>query len=1859
MIISIIGTVSAANLTVSPGGSIQAAVNNASSGDIIIVSDNNGSAYTYTENVIINKKVQLQAKVGGNITIQALNSSKSVFTINSDGSGSTIQGFIIKTTNNAYSISLTNANNCNIINNTFNNNYGAISLSGSNNRIIGNTLNNNTLGIYDLRGSNHIIQNNTIIGNQYGIQSFYSSNHIIQYNNLTSNNYGIYLAYGSNHLIQNNNLTSNNYGIYLAYGSNHLIQNNNLTSNNYGIYLAYGSNHYITGNNLIDSTTSMCLVFANTAIINNNITGSQYGIKLIYCSNITINKNSIFKNNYGIYILNSTVNCKFNNFSENSQFGLYSWGNGIVNATNNWWGSNNPIISAVTNSDIYATAGNVTYNPWLVMNVNASPGVVGNGNSNITVDLTHNNNGEDVSSQGTLPDNIPVNFTTTLGTVTSPVYTLNGKAISTFTRGTATSGTAYISVSLNKQTIQTNITIDTISPSVNASLASGIYNTTKSVTLTVSDNLDLNPIIYYTINGNTPTTSSTRYTSPIMIITPGTTTLKFMAVDSAGNQAMVQTQNYTLNLVSNININKTYSRIQDAINDPLTLNGHTIEISGNFTENIIIHKKVTIKPVSGANVTIFALNQTEPIFTIISSGNGSCIQDLTIIGAGTSANAKCINIMSANNCSIIGNVIIGNYYGISLYASNNTLIQNNTINNSLYSAIDITSSSNNKVNFNQFFNGVIGVNIVNSNDNQVLTNYLRGIQFCAIYLSTSSRNIFAKNIILENTVGIYAYNSMNNTILYNNISSNRAYGIYFSGMNLGSANNIFIGNCISNNCGDGMQFSGSYNNSIFENDISSNRNRGIYLSSSSANLNLNRITGNNVHGLETSDNCTINATNNWWGTNEPLVSSASGSAIYTAGGTVLYDPWLVINLTGSVVHVTHQNTSNSEITADLTHNNRGENTSGSGSIPDGLPVNFTTTLGSITPTATTKKGKATVILTSSPYSGATTVTATMDNQQVSKAFRKSFSTIQSAISNSLTVNGDVILVESGTYVENVVVNKNLTIFSEGNVTVRASNPSQPVFKINSSGSGTLIQGFIISGAVNSFGLLLNGCSNCTINSNTITNNFFGILTNAVKTMNNVIMNSNITSNQMIGLATCNADNYVIYGNTITYNGYGGMELLDSKNNILHTNLIMSNDGPGIFISNLNNTLIQNNLIPGNVYGVYMEYCGNCTVYGNLIVQGIYGIYTNSSSADINFNRIASNSQYELISENGNVNATNNWWGSNTNPVNLGEIVYNGYVDYNPWLILSIDPSSTVNSGGNASIIADLTHNNLGQDTSSLGHVIKGISITFGTNYGTITSSALTFNGKAAAILNLGTTASRTVTVNATLDSQTVSRQMTITPGSAVLNITSSALNITTLQPISLTYTVPLSSSVTWLSVLWKNTYVFYGELQILVNGTVVKSIGYVNPGYNTWKNSGYRDDVFRAILYANNYILQDGIKPNAIPASFWNDLSSLYGLTSTELQFIQNHRLEFIDNITLKLTYPGADAPNITVTDPLTNSTINLNFTGNTAIRTSPIMYLDGFLAGYEGVKSFAIATTKVNDDILAYWLNQNSTYPVGAMKAAYGTFLTALLMEYCHDQVADVVAREFNITWTRTHPIAVSVGDDAYQTYLTLECDHSMGTTVAGSLKNTILFNYICSSSISPIEYALMNNLGLNQIITINSSVSSVLIDLIHDLGNNIPLEMFIQKGYIIIKSVGNNSNFMVVDPETGIVRDINTVYNYYGAYCFHDQLTSQSYQVGENFQEKEVYLNINYVSKLFGSVVKVFTGVEAIKFSILLLGVAPPLGTIAGVGGIVVGSIQIGRGFYQLYDAAVNTPWTTSRNYEEQLNEDWHEWFINGGPW
>jgi hypothetical protein len=84
--------------------------------------------------------------------------------------------------------------------------------------------------------------------------------------------------------------------------------------------------------------------------------------------------------------------------------------------------------------------------------------------------------------------------------------------------------------------------LDNTAPIVDTSPVGGLFNVSQNITLSVNETAD----IYYTIDGSTPTTNSTKYASAINVAE--TTTLKFLTVDKYGNQSEVYTETYTIDI---------------------------------------------------------------------------------------------------------------------------------------------------------------------------------------------------------------------------------------------------------------------------------------------------------------------------------------------------------------------------------------------------------------------------------------------------------------------------------------------------------------------------------------------------------------------------------------------------------------------------------------------------------------------------------------------------------------------------------------------------------------------------------------------------------------------------------------------------------------------------------------------------------------------------------------------------------------------------------------------------------------------------------------------------------------------------------------------------------------------------------------------------------------------------------------------------------------------------------------------------------------------------------------------------------------------------------------------------------------
>ena len=539
-----------------------------------------------------------------------------------------------------------------------------------------------------------------------------------------------------------------------------------------------------------------------------------------------------------------------------------------------------------------------------------------------------------------------------------------------------------------------------------------------------------------------------------------------------------------------------------------------------------------------------------------------------------------------------------------------------------------------------------------------------------IYINNSFYNTISDDILSCNNNGIYIQNSTDNQIADSNILNNTLNGVF---IDTGSDNNIVIGNILKNN-GCGISINGSINNTISNNIITNNNKNGINLNNSSADINFNRIVANGRYGLYNTVNGTVDATNNWWGSNNPKLSSSNPSDIYNSGGNVTCNPWLVLNVTSSCDRSTTNGTCyNYVITTDLTHNNQGKDTSsGDGpsngksqgnTLPDGIPVNFTTTFGTIDTSASTRNGKSVVILSSSA-AGLANVSATLDNQTVkipvnvtsvsvfgiyNTRTNKGFSTIQSAIDDITTIDGDTLNLADGTYTENVVVYKKLTLkpVSGANVTVQAADPYNGVFTIV--GSGSTIQNLNIIGAANSYGIL-SYSNNLNLTGNTISANNYGIM--LYNSNNNTISGNNINYN-WYGSVLFDSNNNTISGNTLTNNWYGIYHYNASSTGI--SGNTVANNWYGIFINISNSTTISGNTITGNGIGMYLSNSTSNTIFGNTVTNNEEGIGYYKSNVTMSGNNITNNEIVDsaLTDTTGVVIQSNIW---NCGPASLATVM---------------------------------------------------------------------------------------------------------------------------------------------------------------------------------------------------------------------------------------------------------------------------------------------------------------------------------------------------------------------------------------------------------------------------------------------------------------------------------------------------------------------------------------------------------------------------------------------------------------------------
>jgi parallel beta-helix repeat protein len=235
-----------------------------------------------------------------------------------------------------------------------------------------------------------------------------------------------------------------------------------------------------------------------------------------------------------------------------------------------------------------------------------------------------------------------------------------------------------------------------------------------------------------------------------------------------------------------------------------------------------------------------------------------------------------------------------------------------------------------------------------------------------------------------------------------------------------------------------------------------------------------------------------------------------------------------------------------------------------------------------------------------------------------------FSSIQEAI-NAASL-GDIIYVYNGTYCENVIVNKTISLFGE----------SQETTFIKGDGNGTVVDvvandvkifGFTIQDGY--YGILLNVSSGIVIETNTITNNFFGVY--ARYSSNNSLSADRIIGNYY-SIYLWYSEESNIVSNTLINNTHG-MDMWFSSTIDIHDNFIVDNEHYGIYLYRSDSNFISENVFENNHedpfgfdgYAVWLDRSNGNKVDSNIVFKNTDGVFIYDSKDNIvRGNTIATN-----------------------------------------------------------------------------------------------------------------------------------------------------------------------------------------------------------------------------------------------------------------------------------------------------------------------------------------------------------------------------------------------------------------------------------------------------------------------------------------------------------------------------------------------------------------------------------------------------------------------------------------------------------
>jgi parallel beta-helix repeat protein len=232
------------------------------------------------------------------------------------------------------------------------------------------------------------------------------------------------------------------------------------------------------------------------------------------------------------------------------------------------------------------------------------------------------------------------------------------------------------------------------------------------------------------------------------------------------------------NRVHNDNLGTNYASIQAAIDDPKTMDGHTILVDeGIYGETVVVHKSISLVGRDREKTQIYG-------------------------GIGGAIPVQ----LTADGSSLVNFTVTGGIVGIFVDRTNDSVIANNTVKGAEDYAIYASHTGNCRIDSNiATLNGASGILITNSRDFVAINNRVfdnSGARAYGLNANDSSNGLISQNLVFDNaydgiglgmgttsctvckntvennTLGIWVeYDSTANTIFQNNMVGNRIQAI--------------------------------------------------------------------------------------------------------------------------------------------------------------------------------------------------------------------------------------------------------------------------------------------------------------------------------------------------------------------------------------------------------------------------------------------------------------------------------------------------------------------------------------------------------------------------------------------------------------------------------------------------------------------------------------------------------------------------------------------------------------------------------------------------------------------------------------------------------------------------------------------------------------------------------------------------------------------------------------------------------------------------------------------------------------------------------------------------------------------------